>query len=75
MTEMTKRLNDDIKIGGKSPDFFCNICFGAGTFVSEENGASAQSEWEYCPKCTEAGEKESEELRAAILQAQSGGDE
>ena len=68
------RLNDDVKIGGKSPDFDCRVCFGAGVYVSEANAAVGMSEWQYCPRCTEAGKKEEEEWRAAILQAQAGGD-
>ncbi len=67
------RPNDDIKIGGKSPDFLCRICFGAGTFVPEAKSAIGPSEWQYCPRCTEAGKKEANEWRAAITQVAIGG--
>ena len=64
-----KRPNNDIKILEKSPDFSCQICFGAGTYVPGDQGTNAQGEWKYCPQCTEVKINQAKETEVAIWDA------
>ena len=54
-----KRPNNDIKIGGESPDYLCPLCCGAGIYFPEALGT--QDNWQYCTQCTEIGRKEEAE--------------